>query len=70
MKGRIDRIDSVDGGLEIIDYKTGEAKDEKLSWDDRRQLVLYAMAVEQCSPTIPSSKTVVLLLRVRDDCQL
>ncbi len=50
VKGRIDRIDAINGGLEIIDYKTGEAKDEKLSWDDRRQLVLYAMAVEQCFP--------------------
>lgn len=48
VKGRIDRMDSVDGGVEIIDYKTGEPKDEDLSWDDRRQLVLYAMAVEQC----------------------
>ncbi|MEK7459006.1 MAG: UvrD-helicase domain-containing protein [Patescibacteria group bacterium] len=56
VKGRIDRIDSVDGGLEIIDYKTGEAKDEKLSWDDRRQLVLYAMAVEQCFPDHPVVK--------------
>ncbi|MFA5945425.1 MAG: ATP-dependent DNA helicase [Patescibacteria group bacterium] len=47
MKGRIDRIDSVDGGVEIIDYKTGRAK-EKLEWDDRRQLLLYALAGEQC----------------------
>jgi DNA helicase-2/ATP-dependent DNA helicase PcrA len=47
MKGRIDRIDSVEGGVEIIDYKTGRAK-EKLDWDDRRQLVLYALAAEQC----------------------
>lgn len=50
VKGRIDRIDTFEDGVEIIDYKTGEAKDEKLSWDDRRQLVLYAMAVEQCFP--------------------
>lgn len=50
VKGRIDRIDRCGDGVEILDYKTGEPKDEKLSWDDRRQLVLYAMAVEQCFP--------------------
>ncbi len=47
MKGRIDRIDAVEGGVEIIDYKTGRFK-EKLDWDDRRQLILYALAAEQC----------------------
>ena len=47
VKGRIDRIDHTDdGGLEIIDYKTGQAK-SKLEWDDKRQLVLYALALEQ-----------------------
>ncbi|MCR4312334.1 MAG: ATP-dependent helicase, partial [Candidatus Uhrbacteria bacterium] len=47
VKGRIDRIDTCDGGYEIIDYKTGSPKD-KLVWDDRRQLILYALALEQC----------------------
>lgn len=47
VKGRIDRIDRVEGGYEIIDYKTGSPK-EKLAWDDRRQLILYALAAEQC----------------------
>lgn len=50
VKGRIDRIDETDdGGLEIIDYKTGNPK-SRLEWDDKRQLVLYALAVEQCFP--------------------
>jgi DNA helicase II / ATP-dependent DNA helicase PcrA len=50
VKGRIDRIDELeDGGLEIIDYKTGNPK-SKLEWDDKRQLVLYALALEQCLP--------------------
>ncbi|MEK7183300.1 MAG: ATP-dependent DNA helicase, partial [Patescibacteria group bacterium] len=50
VKGRIDRIDETDdGGLEIIDYKTGNPK-TKLEWDDKRQLVLYALALEQCLP--------------------
>lgn len=46
VKGRIDRIDDVEGGIEVIDYKTGEPK-TKLDWDDRRQLVLYAIAAEE-----------------------
>jgi DNA helicase-2/ATP-dependent DNA helicase PcrA len=50
VKGRIDRIDELpDGNLEIIDYKTGNPK-TKLEWDDKRQLVLYALALEQCLP--------------------
>lgn len=47
LKGRIDRIDTVEGGVEIIDYKTGVPKEE-LAWDEKRQLVLYALAAEQC----------------------
>jgi len=45
--GRIDRIDNLeDGQVEIIDYKTGAAKN-KLSTPDRRQLLLYQIAVEE-----------------------
>jgi DNA helicase II / ATP-dependent DNA helicase PcrA len=47
VRGRIDRMDQVDGGIEIVDYKTGKPK-EKLSWQDKRQLVLYQLACEQC----------------------
>ncbi len=46
-RGRIDRIDEVEGGYEIVDYKTGKPK-EKLAWEDKRQLVLYQLAAEQC----------------------
>jgi DNA helicase II / ATP-dependent DNA helicase PcrA len=46
-RGRIDRIDEVEGGYEIVDYKTGKPK-EKLTWQDKRQLVLYQLAAEQC----------------------
>jgi DNA helicase II / ATP-dependent DNA helicase PcrA len=46
--GRIDRIDDAgDGKVEIIDYKTGQSKDGKLSSDDRRQLLFYQMAAEE-----------------------
>ena len=43
LKGRIDRIDEGPGGVEIIDYKTGKAK-QALSADDKRQLLLYQIA--------------------------
>ncbi len=43
--GRIDRIDQLEDGVRIIDYKTGRAK-EKLYTDDKKQLLLYQIAVE------------------------
>jgi len=46
LKGAIDRVDSVDGGVEVIDYKTGRPKD-KLLWKDRRQLILYQLFLEE-----------------------
>ncbi|MBI2474053.1 ATP-dependent helicase [Candidatus Uhrbacteria bacterium] len=45
LKGQIDRIDSFEDGVEIIDYKTGTPKTEKtLSKEDKEQLLLYQMA--------------------------
>jgi len=44
LKGFIDRIDQlVDGSVELIDYKTGKAK-EKLEGEDKLQLLLYQLA--------------------------
>jgi DNA helicase-2/ATP-dependent DNA helicase PcrA len=49
IKGRIDRIDKTENAYEIVDYKTGSPKkDGKLSWDDKKQLILYAIAGERC----------------------
>lgn len=45
MKGAIDRVDSLDGGVEIVDYKTG--KFPKSGTRDMEQLYLYALAVKQ-----------------------
>jgi DNA helicase-2/ATP-dependent DNA helicase PcrA len=47
LHGRIDRIDKLpDGTLEIIDYKTGKAK-EKVTGEDKDQLLIYQLATEQ-----------------------
>ena len=46
LKGSIDRIDEVPGGLKLIDYKTGNPK-TALDTDDKFQLLIYQMAVEE-----------------------
>lgn len=47
IKGAIDRIDRLpDESLEVIDYKTGNPK-EKLSYEDKRQLILYKIFLEE-----------------------
>lgn len=42
--GKIDRIDEIEGGLEIIDYKTGRPWDQK-KIDESLQMTVYALAV-------------------------
>jgi len=47
LRGQIDRIDQTeDGKLEILDYKTGKGK-EKLEAEDKEQLLIYQIAVNQ-----------------------
>ncbi|MDD3662077.1 MAG: PD-(D/E)XK nuclease family protein, partial [Candidatus Dojkabacteria bacterium] len=45
LNGAVDRVDEIDGGLEIIDYKTGKAPAKGEKGDDDVQLKLYALAV-------------------------
>lgn len=46
IKGVIDRVDKLDDGtIELLDYKTGRPKEEdKLSLDDKEQLLIYQIA--------------------------
>ncbi len=47
LRGQIDRLDqTIDGSLEIIDYKTGKGK-EKLEAGDKDQLLIYQIAINQ-----------------------
>jgi DNA helicase-2/ATP-dependent DNA helicase PcrA len=58
IKGVIDRIDKSAEGVEIVDYKTGEVKDgEKLGPDDKAQLLLYQIAVEEVFGLKPTKLT-------------
>jgi len=44
--GVIDRIDQKEGGSVILDYKTGAPK-KKLDSEDKEQLIIYQMALEE-----------------------
>ena len=44
--GVIDRIDEIGGGVEIVDYKTGQSKD-KLDADAKEQLLIYQIASKE-----------------------
>jgi len=46
IKGQIDRIDKVGEEVVIIDYKTGNPK-KKLAREDKEQLLIYQLAVEE-----------------------
>jgi DNA helicase-2/ATP-dependent DNA helicase PcrA len=48
IRGAIDRVDKVPGGVEIIDYKTGKGKDEdSFEAKDKEQLLIYQLAAQQ-----------------------
>ena len=54
--GKIDRIDKIDKGVEIIDYKTGKAA-EKLSAEDKEQLLIYQIAAQEVLGLDPQKLT-------------
>jgi DNA helicase-2/ATP-dependent DNA helicase PcrA len=56
LTGRIDRIDSLrgDSQIELIDYKTGKAREQK-AVDKDPQLTIYAMASEVLFGVIPEN---------------
>ena len=43
VRGAIDRIDKYEGGLKLVDYKTGQPK-KKLDFTDKEQLLIYQLA--------------------------
>ena len=45
--GKIDRADQLNGGLLIVDYKTGSGKDRPIAKVDREQLLIYQWAAEE-----------------------
>ena len=56
LKGRIDRIDRFEDGIEIIDYKTGSPKTE-LTKEDKEQLFLYQLAARDILGLVPKKLT-------------
>lgn len=58
LKGRIDRIDTFEDGVEIIDYKTGKPKTaKKLRKKHKEQLYLYQMATRDVLDLKPKKLT-------------
>jgi DNA helicase-2/ATP-dependent DNA helicase PcrA len=54
--GKIDRIDELSNGVQIVDYKTGQAKDEeKITNDQKYQLLLYQLAAEEVLKQKPAN---------------
>jgi DNA helicase-2/ATP-dependent DNA helicase PcrA len=54
--GRIDRIDPLDDGVEIVDYKTGSTKDQKYV-DNDKQVAYYAIGAKEALGLNPKKLT-------------
>jgi len=61
IKGKIDRIDSIAGGIEIIDYKTSERPPEEEKDAELEQLHIYAMAAREALKMNPVKLTYIYL---------
>lgn len=67
LKGKIDRIDrGPDGTVTIVDYKTGQAKEE-LSAEDKEQLHLYQVALEERGVKVSAMKYIYVIDWVETD---
>jgi len=57
MYGKIDRVDDLgERGVQIVDYKTGQVKDEnKITTDQKYQLLLYQLAAEEVLKKKPAN---------------
>ena len=53
MKGRIDRVDQVEDGYEVIDYKSGRPRRFRRDFDIKLQYYLYTLAWEKLHPDQP-----------------
>ena len=53
MKGRIDRVDQVEDGYEVIDYKSGRPRRFRRDFDLKLQYYLYTLAWEKLHPDQP-----------------
>ena len=53
MKGRIDRVDQVADGYEVIDYKSGRPRRFRRDFDIKLQYYLYTLAWEKLHPDQP-----------------
>jgi DNA helicase II / ATP-dependent DNA helicase PcrA len=60
IKGKIDRIDKTNNGIEIIDYKTGISK-KTLQKEDKLQLIIYEIAVKEFFNISPYKSTLYYL---------
>ncbi len=71
IKGKIDRIDEVDGGIAIIDYKTGEWQEgKKAELTDKEQLWLYQLASEARGLTVKRLTYFFVRSKVMEDVPL
>ncbi|MFA5129625.1 MAG: ATP-dependent DNA helicase [Patescibacteria group bacterium] len=72
IKGAIDRIDRLpDGSIAIYDYKTGQAKDEeRLTSDDKEQLRMYQLAMEERGELVSRLALVYVLEMITTDVEM